>query len=189
MPDQQYNADLQPQPSAFYKKILFILLITLLFISLLGAVLWYTGKDKNESPQQAFDSTKQVIPPGAASFEIDQALIAFGFSTPLPFFDRRNVVQSLALQTSASSSPATTTDTYLSYRVFGQDMRVLHSAYIRYLTDGGWKEIASASGATQSFSFYRPGSRNLIQISLDEDMDQRVVSPSRQRHLSHHRFQ
>lgn len=101
MLDQQHNADLQPQPSAFYKKIFLILFVTLLFISILGVLSWYTNKNKT-LPQAAFDPAKQFIPQGAASLPVTNVLNAFNLPQPLPFFDERNVVQSLKLGISST---------------------------------------------------------------------------------------
>lgn len=75
--------------------ILYYITVATLFAAILGGTLWYSDRNKQLGP--AFDPARQFVPEGAASLEVNQTLAAFGFSKPLPFFDERNVVQSLAL--------------------------------------------------------------------------------------------
>ncbi|MEK7074451.1 MAG: hypothetical protein AAB968_01675 [Patescibacteria group bacterium] len=104
IPDLQ----LSPSPSGFFKKILLILVVTLIVLSVLGALLWYKENNKKTSqplisPRPAFSSEKQFVPEGSALLEIDKALEVFGLSKPLPFFDKKNVVQSISFQILAMS--------------------------------------------------------------------------------------
>ena len=139
---------------------------------LIGAGFWYETKNKSSQlslgPRHVFSPDKQFIPKGAAPLEVDKALAVFGFSKPLPFFDKNNVVQSLNLEvnepdpasaplshaqntenivvgnnktnsTTPSSVPSGHSSLFLSYRVVGQNTTALRSVFIGYFKSMGWK--------------------------------------------------
>ena len=189
MLDSHINTFNPPSPpSAFFKKILLILVGTFCFIAILMAILWYTDKEnrQNKLPTSSssptpFNPTQQVIPKGAESREVDQSLAAFGFSKPLPFFEKNNVVQSLNVTTSAPTSttdfsvspvskvktarrvntantssrtppPQNSPTTFLSYRIFGKSREMVQNAFIEYFKNMGWNIEKSQEGQPLVFS-------------------------------------
>ena len=181
IPDLQ----LSPSPSGFFKKILLILVVTLIVLSVLGALLWYKENNKKTSqplisPRPAFSSEKQFVPEGSTALEVDKALTAFGFSKPLPFFEERNVVQSLNLSSATSSavstsSPQQISSTFLSYRVVGQSITAVRSALIEYFENLGWTMPnihdvhTSGSNKIEIVDFLSPAHQNQsISVTLLE---------------------
>ena len=167
MVNEPINNSFEEQlPSVFFKKILLILLSTLLFIFLLGSVLWYRGK-RTPIPQPTtptvFDPATKIVPQGVVPLEIDQALTAFGLSKPLPFFEKKNVIQSLDLK-NIRFSP----EIYLSYWIEGRSTTTILEAYVAYFKSIGL-ENALVSSQKTNLGFVLPGSPpSLLRISLME---------------------
>ncbi len=179
------NTGSELRSSTFYKRILLILFIAFLFISMLGVASLYKGRNKNKLVP-IFDPATQVIPQGTTALPLHNALTAFNFSKPLPFFEERNVVQSLNLEGDQEKTPPITvshsvpgTDAtpptqttppsdaspvFLSYRVFGQSKEAVREALIAYFTSLGWKQIDDHQSNQQVLIF---GSDNKRIISIN----------------------
>lgn len=167
---------LSSNPASIFKRIIFYFIVALvLLMAILGGILWYANQNKQVS--LIFDPTRQVIPKGATSQKIDQSLAVFGFSSPLPFFDERNVVQSLSIEAPSSS----TKKPYISYRVYEQDINALRDVYRQYFNKMGWGEIKSASYSEQTLFFRASESLSVVQILFlkespdTESVDQSIV--------------
>ena len=151
---------LSSPPSPRHSRATRLVAVFVLLVFLLGGVVWYTIKNKAQPlaspPRQVFSPKTQFVPKGTTPLEVDQALAAFGFPKPLPFFDKDNVVQSLDVKKpylaeastsqQSTTSAAFSTDIYLSYRIEGQSMTTIHDTYVDYLQNIGlgknieWKQ-------------------------------------------------
>ena len=140
-------------------------------------LVWTYMRKSAPSPavKPAFSSDTQFIPKGAVSLEVDQSLAAFGFSKPLPFFDERNVVQSLFENTTSAASVARP---YLSYRVSNESEETLRAAYTKYFKDMRWNVSESVSGAKKSLFFFAPDSSKAIWVVFIQEQDAMVVAIS-----------
>lgn len=141
----------------------------LILIALIMMGIWYIGRVETPSIPQLSSSPKpfsqkdQVVPPNAESRSVDQSLAAFGFSKPLPFFEKDNIVQSLKLDTSSTASPATS---FLSYRIYGQSVASVRDALTRYFVSLGWKQIDD--GANQGYLSFGFDHGKIISVNMLE---------------------
>ena len=161
---------------ARYARIALFVAAFVLLLSVFGGMLWYADQNKRAGP--AFDPAKQFVPEGAESRDVDQTLAAFGFSKPLPFFEKENVVQSLNLPNKATSSPATASSkaAFLSYRILGQDKAAVRETFREYFTSIGWKMVSSHADLIFIFSFHTQSiSVNFIDIARVQGTDQPAV--------------
>jgi len=134
-------------------------------VAILGGILWYTDQNKRGGP--AFDPARQFIPQGAESLEVPQALASFNFSEPLPFFEERNVVQSLMLgrheptvtqnnvgnvHNATSTARQGNASSFLNYQIFGQSREAVRNAFIQYFKDAGWNRVNTSDNQSLIFS-------------------------------------
>lgn len=174
-----------PTPTS-KRRVVFSIVAFVLLAAVLGATLWYAMKNKQQTGP-AFNPTRQFVPQGTASLEVDQAIAAFNFPKPLPFFDERNVVQSLSMRVRVSAStttssvsflpkaprvadtpsrtppPQDTPSTFLSYRIFGQDKETIRSAFVEYSKNMGWKIANTGEGKPLLFS---SGTHQIVSVTL-----------------------
>lgn len=158
------------------RNVSYFIAILLLIAAILGATLWYANK-KNAQVGPAFDLTRQFIPKGTASLDVPQALTAFNFSKPLPFFDEHNVVQSLTMPSSAVS---TSSETYVSYSVQNQTIDTLYTAYRDYFTSSGWREIPVRQKGSNRLFFQKragPGQIHVVDALLMDNAKEQSVTP------------
>ena len=126
------------------QKKLVVAIIVLIVAVLAGWWLWRQKYPSVKPPSEpVFSADKQFIPEGAAPLEIPKALALFNLPSALPFFEERNVVQSLNLSSATSSavstsSPQQESSIFLSYRVVGQSITAVRSALIEYFENLGW---------------------------------------------------
>ncbi len=163
--------------------------------AILGITFWYGNQNKRAGP--TFDPAKQFVPEGAESRDVDQSLAAFGFTKPLPFFDERNVMESLNAPsvnvnalvpagTVVSFHPATSTPLtpLLSYYVYGQSAAAVRDAFTDYFNALGWKKINSiANGPISRFVFVAPDTHKrvattILEISLSGRRPQSSIAVS-----------
>lgn len=181
---------LSPHPTPTVRhNIFYYIAAFILLAAVLGATLWYEKQNKQQTGP-VFDPKTQFIPKGAVSLEVDQSLAAFGFPKPLPFFDKRNVVQSLSqpqatdtifIHAQGSSQPPVIIS--LNYQIPGRDVLSVRDAFLSYFMDMGWRENRntnpeSANPAQDSFSlsFRHPTSLHTIRILLVSVQDGSFVS-------------
>lgn len=152
-----------------YSIVAFVLLA-----AILGGTFWYANQDKQVGPP--FDPARQFVPENTESLNVSKVLAAFGFNKPLPFFDERNVVQSLNLQSTATSSaPQAGSSSFLSYRIFGQSKEATQSALVEYFKNLGWtmqnihKVHASGDNKIEIVDFFSSEYQNqIISVTLFE---------------------
>lgn len=175
--------DHTPISSTPTRDVFYYLAASALFILILAGTWWYTRR--NTKPlYPVFNSAKQFIPKGAESRDVDQSLAAFGFSKPLPFFEKENVVQSLSLDLNASSSaagaqPQQVPKIYLGYRIFGQSTAMVREMYRNYFQELGWKEGSGTKNnlllVFMSPDMRRQASIELFEIATDPDKKQKTI--------------
>ncbi len=162
----------------------FLLILILLLIVGIWHAGYFVNPQTNESPSplvKPFSEKDQVIPQGAVSLEVSKALALFNFPKPLPFFDERNIVQSLILGVNASPLPVASTSTeikikesvkpapstsFLSYRMYGQSATSVREALIAYFISLGWKQIDDQSN--QQVLIFGSDNKRIISINIFE---------------------
>ena len=156
--------------------------VTVFFVFIIAALIggttwyaWHLGTQPTTiSSLQPFSEQNQFVPKGTASQSVASGLQTLHASQSLPFFDEKNVVQSLGLGASAlvsttastTSSPApkaqpgthtppppkNTSSSLLSYRIFGQSREAIQKAFVEYFQNTGWKMAATHEGQPLVFS-------------------------------------
>lgn len=129
-----------------------IIIIAVFCLILIGAVFDFFASKKQDAlpipppPPQVFLPEENFIIQGRPSYNISDALASFDLSAPLPFFDERNATYSLNVENMTASSSRT----YLSYRVSDKTIDELRIAYTEYFNRAGWMldDAQSASTAT-----------------------------------------
>ncbi|MEK7074453.1 MAG: hypothetical protein AAB968_01685, partial [Patescibacteria group bacterium] len=140
------------------QKKLVVAIIVLIVAVLAGWWLWRQKYPSVQPPSEpVFSAGKQFIPEGAASRTVDQSLAAFGLPKPLPFFDEKNVVQSITNTVDISTSTIHQGNSpYLSYRICGQNIEAVRTALINYFENTDWKtmkkKLPDRSGSMLTFS-------------------------------------
>lgn len=168
-------------------------------VVLIGGTVWYVWyfNQKSTAPSvKPFSEQDQFIPKGATPQSVALGFQKLNFSKPLPFFDEKNVVQSLDL---GFNAPASTTDfsvsntlkiqprtnappapsqnsnfMFLSYRIFGQSKEAIRSALIEYFKNMGWTKMNTKDNQSLTFS---SGARQVVSIVL-LDAPQTVDQPT-----------
>lgn len=180
--------DHTPISSTPTRDVFYYLAASALFILILAGTWWYT--ERNTKPlYPVFNPAKQFVPVGTEPRDIDQSLAVFGFSKPLPFFDEKNVVQSLRVGANAPASttassissvpkarvmhisgpssrtppPPNRPSTFLSYRIVGPDKGAIRNAFIAYFINMGWKMANTREGQPLLFS---SDTHQIISITL-----------------------
>ena len=147
------------QPNAGSKK--YLIIFSVVVVIAIGS--WYAFTKfvlpRQQSAPTGFSPNTQSVPKGSAPRDADQSLAAFGLSVAPPFFDKKNVVQSLQMDASASTSPATPSSlkqdssAFLSYRIDGQNIDAIRKAFIGYFKEIGWGTADVRSYAPSSVLF------------------------------------
>ncbi len=133
----------------------------LFVVALIVVVVWYR-ESATSGRHSVFVPETQVVPHGAKSLGVSQALATLALSTQLPFFDEKNVVQSLSLVLSASST-ALIPSSYLSYRILGHTKESLHQDFSRYFQNTGWTALTSSASSTVMF-FQHTESAGVVRV-------------------------
>lgn len=162
-------------------------------VALLGGILWYVNKT-NKQAGPAFDPVRQFVPKGTAPLNVGESLAVFNFPKPLPFFDERNVVQSIGFP--LDISPSTTTQSeekavaggqntiihaqpqnaftpFLSYRILGQSREAISTAFIEYFKGMGWK--AMDIHENQALTFFSDA-HQIVTITLLNATSQGIIA-------------
>ena len=176
------NISLPPPPSPRHSRVTYLVTAFALLALLLGGVVWYGIKNKTQpqppvptpAPQQVFDPKTQFVPKGAESRDVDQTLAAFGFTKPLPFFDKNNVVQSFHAKTTQTTATSSTEKilspinsiplTYLGYAVYGQSTTTLKNAFAADFTSMGW--VMQETRGDSLTLFFFPDKTRIISVTF-----------------------
>lgn len=185
---------LSPNPKPVVGRDIFYYIATFaLLAAILGGTLWYADRNKQQVGP-VFDSARQFVPEGTASLDVSKALAAFNFPKPLPFFEEKNVVQSVMLGARvssstisfapqpqpvgtvvASSTPPRIPSPFLSYRIFGQTKETIRNAFIEYFKKTGWEMEKAIDD--RSLVFLSDRRRQIISILF---LDALLISDAEQ---------
>ncbi len=155
------SPSLQDSPPPHRYRIYPYLVVFAFLVLILGGVLWYRSKKEMKQAAPVFNPATQFVPEGATPLEVSETLAKFGFSKPLPFFEERNVVQSLGIDVTSTSS----VETYISYRILGQDTASVRSAFNEYFKKLGWKMANTKEGAPL---YFYSNARQTVFVSFFE---------------------
>lgn len=177
MPEQHFDeSTAMPQPvvkdRASTPRLVWLILVLAIVSAGAWGVIKYTKQPVSPAQDQRpiFSIDTQFVPDGATSLRVDEVLAVFNFVEPLPFFEERNVVQSLDAGTNAPATtsvssraisrtatsprmpPQYTPTTFLSYRIFGQNKDAIRNAFMEYFRIMGWKMADAKEGKPLVFS-------------------------------------
>lgn len=124
---------------------------------LFGMVLYIVLTTSAERP--VFSLETQHVPDGMVSLEVAQALATLTVTEPLPFFEKDAVAQSLHAQQIATSS----SETYLSYYVFGQSKKTIQTAFIAYFKNLGWRQVPTPE---EQFLVFSSDTHKTVSVSF-----------------------
>lgn len=168
--DQGNLTSVTDTPRSVFSQRLIWLLLILASVAILAVVLHRIASESEEQEVPSPSKKTQVVPKGTAPLEVDQALTALNLPEPLPFFDTKNVVQSLNFNQTSTS----TDKVFLSYRVQNQTIDMVYTAYTEYLLKHGWNPLKSATPENKDSFFFEkaivPGKFDRLSIILlDEE--------------------